>query len=121
MNDTMMTECCAEFDTNYQAECGRSAKQAGFDPIEIFKLITTLLAQMCPKSASDLHAAASAGDGMTMTAINSATRLALREEHPGVLMPYARYNGRAIANAYRKTVASKDVETFQRSLDNIAR
>ena len=121
MNDTIMTECCAEFDANYQAESGRNAKQAGFDPIAIFTLITTLLAQMCPKPASELHAAAASGDGMTMMAINSATRQALREEHPGVLMPYVRYNGRAIANAYRKTVAAKDVETFQRSLDNIAR
>lgn len=121
MNDTMMTECCAEFDANYQAETGKSAKQVGFDPLTIFTLIATILGQMCPKPASELRQAASDGSPMAMMAINSAVRQALREEHPGVFLPYVKFNGRAIGQAFRKTVAAKDEDTIQRSLDNIAR
>lgn len=113
MNDEVLTEYCGDCEAAYQRRTGRTAQGAGFDPISIFTLILTILSQMCPKPAADLKAAATERGLGTRVAVRSATRQALREQHPGVLLPYRRFNGDAIAESVLDVAAAKSEEKIQ--------
>jgi hypothetical protein len=109
-DDEMLAEFVQACDANYSRRTGHAGAAVGFDPISIFTLILSIIAQICPKPPAELKRLAGAnGLAATLTA-QSATRRALREKHPGEFAPYAKYDGKAIAAAFLETVADASPE-----------
>lgn len=116
-SDAVLAECVADCDTHYTATTGKSMTAAGLDPFSIITAIFAILAQLCPKPASELKAAAAAKSPSAVWAVTSATRQALREEHSRTFLPFVRFNGRAIADSVLTTIAAKDEAKIQVGLD----
>ncbi len=115
MNENeVLQEFVAEVDSNYTASNGgKSMATVGLDPISIITAILAILAQLCPKPPAALKASATSRDLGTLLAARTATRQALAEEHPGVPFAFAKYNGKAIADAVLASVAAKDEAKIQ--------
>lgn len=94
---SVIQESADAFDAAYTRRTGKSAKSVGIDPISIITAIIAIITQMCPKPPAQLKADAESGSLEVVLAARSATRQALREQHPGVFLPYRRFNGDAIA------------------------
>ena len=116
-HDALISACVSDCDTSYRNATGRSMSDVGLDPFGIVTAILAIVAQMCPQQARDLRAAAQTRGAATVLAVQAATRQALREQHPGVLLPWARFNGAAIANAVIATVATRDEVQIQAGLE----
>jgi hypothetical protein len=106
-----------DFDKSYETKTGKSMAAAGINATSIFTAIMTIFAQMCATTPAAAKAAATAKTPETVASARSATRMALREQYPGRIFVYARYNGDAIAEAFLDTVAAKDEATIQAGLD----
>lgn len=119
-NDTVIEEFVSECDDYYKTKTSKSMTQAGLSPISIITAILAIIVQMCPKSASELKAEATTGGARVAMLCASATRVALREQYPGQIFVYAKYNGDAIAESVRKTLAAKDEEQIQMGLNYVA-
>jgi len=108
--DEMVVEFIQACDANYSKRTGMASAAVGFDPISIFTLILSIIAQICPKPPAELKRLAGANGLAAILTVQSATRKALREQHPGEFAPYAKYNGKSIAAAFMETVADATPE-----------
>lgn len=113
-SDVQQVDVIQEFvtacDQHVKAKTGKSMNELGVDPISLITAILAILAQMCPKPAAQLQQEAAANKPEAIQAITSATRMALREQHPGVFLVYARCHGKEIAESVRANLA-KSTET----------
>lgn len=81
---------------------------AGFNPVDLFTAILALIGQICPTpSANEFKSHAQRRSGQARLTVQSATRLALREKFPDVLLPYRRYDGDSIADAVLDVFAAR--------------
>lgn len=118
--DSLIQEFVTEADTHYLAATGKTMAGAGLDPVSVITAILAILAQMCPKPPAHLKAAAQARGRGTVFAVQTATRQALREQHPGIMLAYRKFDGDKIADAVLATIAAKDEHKLQAGLDLIA-
>lgn len=102
--DSCVQDCCVA----YTRKSGKSPQTVGFDPISIFTAILALIGQICPTpSAGELKSHAQRRSGQARLTVQSATRMALREKFPDVLLPYRRYDGDNLVDAVMETFASR--------------
>lgn len=109
MNE-ILNEYVAACEDEYARKTGRRAQAVGFDPISIFTIILSIITQMCPKPPAQLAKEAKDGTLAARVAVQSATRQALREKHPGVFLPYRKFDGDAIAASVLAVAASAGEE-----------